>query len=197
VNIEFTTETSLSAEATLDGQELFVRSYGKIIDSSEAGEQIVGELRVVMLDVWRAAEEGIDLWDAADAADGDMEALVSTFFEDGELRASVLHGLHFASNHNLLYIDRVEINEEYRGNGLALAAIDRAIQILGEGCGYAAIKPLPLQFVGKVSKSDPKAVKGATTKLRKHYRRMGFRNLGRSNFMAMNLDTRRPNMLLS
>jgi GNAT superfamily N-acetyltransferase len=97
----------------------------------------------------------------------------------------------------LLYIKRIEIEPKYRGKGIGLAAIRRAIDVLRVNCELVALKPFPLQFEGKVTPTNRREAQAATTKLKRYYRRMGFKDLGGTGFMMLDLTLRLKDVLLN
>lgn len=95
----------------------------------------------------------------------------------------------------ILLIDRVEINEAYRGRNLGHSAINAAIKHLGFGCDFVTLKPFPLQFeAGHPVRQQweasgdleglRRAEKAATRKLELHYGRIGFKKLAGTSLMV-------------
>jgi GNAT superfamily N-acetyltransferase len=179
-----------------DYQQFFVTFCGRIFDTDENDEETnIGTITAVLIDADRAAQAGLDLWHAADAYAGDIEAVTDTFFVDGQLGTEALGDLDICLP-NLLYIQRVEVKRKYRGKGIGLAAIRRAIDVLRVNCDVVALKPFPLQFEGKVTPTNRKEAQTATTKLKRYYRRMGFKGVTGTDYMILNLAHRLRDVLL-
>ena len=51
-----------------------------------------------------------------------------------------------AVGRDLLIIDCVEIDREFRGRGIGIDCLNRTIDVFGPSCGFVACKPWPLQF---------------------------------------------------
>jgi GNAT superfamily N-acetyltransferase len=200
IEVEFTTRITLEKDGDSpdDYSQYFITTDGRIFDTAEDEEETnIGTLSAVLVDADRAAQAGLDLWVTADACAGDMEALTSTFYEHGRIAPKVLEVLD-ASLPNLLYIRHIEIAPEHRGKRIGLAAIRRAIDILVVNCDVVALKPFPLQFEGKVTPTtNRKEAQAATTKLKRYYRQMGFKDLKGTGFMMLDLTRRLKDVLLN
>ena len=104
----------------------------------------------------------------------------------------------------LLLIDRMEIDPQYRGKRIGLAAMYYTIQKFGHGCSLSVIKPFPLQFEARAkekpqSNGDLKLAMftrneaAAVDKLRVYYGLMGFLPIPGTQHMAMNKHFEAPN----
>lgn len=199
IEVEFTTRITLEADSNSpdDYIQYFITTDGRIFkDGEDETETNMGTLTAILIDADRAAQAGLHLWHAADAYAGDIEAVTSTFFAGGQLETDVLRDLNVWLP-NLLYIQRIEVKRQYRGKGIGLAAIRRAIDVLRVNCDVVALKPFPLQFEGKVSDANRKEAQMATTKLKRYYRRMGFRNLKGTDYMMLDLTSCVKDVLLT
>jgi hypothetical protein len=98
---------------------------------------------------------------------------------------------------NILILDRIEIHPPFRGRRFGLAALKCLIQRLRIGAGLIAMKPFPLQFESGAIDCTPEelALRGlngfkggetwCTTKLRRYYGLLGFKQGPRTPYMAM------------
>jgi GNAT superfamily N-acetyltransferase len=199
IEVEFTNRITLEEDSDSpdDYTQYFITTFGRIFKYGEGEKETnIGTLTAILIDADRATQAGLHLWQAADAYAGDIEAVTSTFFAGGQLGTDVLRDLD-VSLPNLLYIQRIEVKRQYRGKGIGLAAIRRAIDVLRVNCDVVALKPFPLQFEGKVNGTNRKEAQAATTKLKHYYRRMGFRNLKGTGFMMLDLTRRLKDVLLT
>ena len=76
--------------------------------------------------------------------------------------------------HRLLILHTLTIEEQWRGQGLGLLAIDTLFRIVGE-FELCIIKPFPLQFSGKVTDENRQEFKVAQGKLQRYWARLGFK----------------------
>lgn len=103
---------------------------------------------------------------------------------------------------DILLISHLTIYPVARGNRLGLAAIVQMIQDWSKGCSLIMIKPFPLQFeAGPPETEDrrqlelekfPTSKKIAFTHLRNYYRRLGFKQVGRSDFYVLSPGGKLP-----
>lgn len=93
---------------------------------------------------------------------------------------------------NVLYLERLVLDEGHRGKGLGLAVIEALIRRLGSGCVLVVIKPYPLQ-----DEDDPPleaaALGAAQKRLSAYYASLGFKALATdSAYMARDTARRQP-----
>lgn len=140
------------------------------------------------------------------AIDGAINAhypILYSFDQDDELapvhrlvidrRGWLKAGLTESWNRNILYIYKLYIEEEFRGRKLGTKVLARIIQVLGRGAGIAALKPWPI----KKTDEGLDVIRGKERAkwmepLRRFYQRMGFKPLGRSSYMFLDLEGFRP-----
>jgi len=104
-----------------------------------------------------------------------------------------------ASDRNLLILDRIELLPQFRGQRHGLSILYRCIQQFSHGYPIVVLKCFPLQFEagGKSDELDARLStmkmdmfcanqRKGTAKLKRHYRRLGFKSIGRSDFMFLN-----------
>jgi GNAT superfamily N-acetyltransferase len=92
-------------------------------------------------------------------------------------------------------LSNLHVDEKYSGRGIGIAAIRRAIDLFAVNYRYVVIVPKPQQLNGQ-DNPDQKEVKKAETKLRGYYRRIGFKNRKKTEFMFLNMAYRRKDVLL-
>jgi hypothetical protein len=97
-----------------------------------------------------------------------------------------------------LVVDYVVLHPHWRGLKLGLFAVRKAVDLLGAGCGLTIVEILPLALEAHDILRVPcswlprqDTVK-AVLRLRRHYRKMGFERLGRTDFFALPMALRTP-----
>lgn len=199
-------ELSASLFQSEDGLEEWVRSIRGTILFESASSSI--GIAVGRLLGYRIQGGSPDTVLQADSHSSEAEGYASTIFDPrtGDVKPSVIRGVEQATNGlDLLVMHLVEIEPGHRGNGVGLAAACRFLDLFEDGCGYAICKPFPLQYEAGRRK-DPAVLarldtsrfvsdeKAAFRKLTEYWKRLGFHSLGRSGYMVMNLDCRRPTL---
>lgn len=104
---------------------------------------------------------------------------------------------------NVLVLDRLEILPKFRAHNLGLIVMRRLIERFGAGTEIVAIKPFPLQSEDvnasawrrrlRLSEFEPNHQK-AVTKLRRHYRMLGFKHMRGTPFMFRLTNTPLPSV---
>lgn len=182
LNIVFAHETSLFP---IDGSvDSILEIEGIIFLNPDSGEKIkVGRIRGAIL------QGAPGIWDDADSIENDLIDCVSEFFTLG---GEWVEELEWTIGADLLLIRNVEIDPDYRGNKFGLAAMLRFIDTFARGCGYAACKPFPEQFTGKVTKENEREFNEGMSKLTKYWKRLGFQKRRGKEYLTLNLDYKRP-----
>lgn len=95
---------------------------------------------------------------------------------------------------DIMLIHRIGISPLVRGQQLGLSVLARVIMDYSAGCSLVVTKPYPLQFekdIGESSEWNDLSLasfsndeKESTKKLGKHYGKLGFKKLGRSDYFA-------------
>jgi len=79
---------------------------------------------------------------------------------------------------DVLYIDRVEVKEEFRGFNLGLFLIDRADNTLNSPTSLCLLIPCPLQHMGRRGEAfSEQEFKADREKVIKHFKRLGFKKI--------------------
>ena len=85
---------------------------------------------------------------------------------------------------NLLIIDRLSVNKEFRGHKLGLALISKFIQIFGGDCGFCALMAVP-----------PGEDKSGKPALVRYYNQIGFEKIkSSSDVMVLPLEYKHPTL---
>lgn len=95
---------------------------------------------------------------------------------------------------DFLIVNRVEVLPALRGRRFGLLSVSRLIDLFGENCGLVVMKPFPLQFTNYLDpawrapdgvEDPPTAFIAARQKLRRHWARVGFKNLEGMDYYAL------------
>jgi hypothetical protein len=186
-----------------DPSSEFIQQVTGEIRESQSGHS-VGRIHATLVQVGRAADAGEDLFDVMDGVSEELVGYHHTFFKSGcwEYRDSIREQFEIALL-DLLIIQLVEIEPEFRGQRIGLLAISKVVDIFGENCGLVAIKPFPLQFSnfrdsGRCSPNEMDAAEiafqRATQKLRRYWDRAGFRRVCGTDYSALSPALRRPDV---
>jgi hypothetical protein len=170
----------------------------------ETGEvRRVGKAHALRVHAGLAQNAGEPLDDVCDAHSHELHFLHTLLYEPDSyhLRAGLVDRFD-AVESDLLVLDFVVLSPKWRRLKLGLLAVRRLVDLVGGGCGLAVslIAPLrhdahrllkvPASWLPRhTSKQERKA---ATIKLRRYFRLMGFRRLGRSAYYALPLNQVTP-----
>lgn len=198
-------------EYSLDsGMEYVVPFKGDIIyrpEDKEEGlvpdggqDQVVGRFQGYVLHAARAMNDGIDLLDHCDAHSQDICDYAASFYdEDGDFKAELEDAFGGRGNgFNLLIIDEIALHPEHRGRLLGLRTLHRLLEVLGDGCGFAATIPYPLQFqegeVAEFEQHPERNRKRAEEHLALYIDRLGFERLPNTRIYAWPLWQKLPKL---
>ena len=107
---------------------------------------------------------------------------------------------------DLLTIDCIEIDREFRGRGIGIDCLNRTIDVFGSSCGFVVCKPWPLQFTSAFSSNQSRLRKlrapdinesEAVRRLRLHWSKAGFWALRETGIYIVSMAQRQPQGLRS
>lgn len=190
------------SEEMLEAEEPTDYAYevtGKVIglDGSDR-RSIAGKFRLYYMDLAAAYSDHESVFDVFDGRAETLdyfyeifETTDSTIWPSPKLEALLGGGLYLG---NVLILDRLEILPQFRGHNLGLIVMRRLIERFRQGAEIVAIKPFPLQL-----ECEPRDVdrwrnrlrlnelgrnnSQATAKLRRYYRKLGFKHMRGTPFM--------------
>lgn len=180
--------------------DFIYETSGDLFNVDENDERdFVGRFRLYYVDVERAVNEGMSVFDVLDIHSHTVEYYGAIFgsnapgFSDRLMKLLKYDVLYS----NLLILDRLEIRSKYRGNGLGLSIIRQMARRFSAGAAVIAIKPFPLQFEAEPSGDMEKKWRAdlglgqlstderrATKKLCDYYSKLGFIRMNRTPFMV-------------
>lgn len=170
------------------------------LEPSPERDQIVGRFQGYVIQAARAINDGVDLLDHCDAHSQDICDYAAAFYDkDGgfkeELEAEFMDG---GSGQNLLIIDEIALHPAHRGRLVGLRTLRRLMEVLGDGCGFAATIPHPLQFqqdgVDELAQHPERSRKRAEQQLALYIDRLGFERLPGTRMYAWSLAQRLPDL---
>jgi GNAT superfamily N-acetyltransferase len=163
----------------------------------------VGKARALRVHAALAAEAGEPLFDVCDAHSQELHNLHTLLYEpDGYSFREGLVRRYDADDWDLLVLDYVVLDPKWRGLKVGLLAVRRMVDVLGGGCGLAVscIAPVrrkahklvgvPKSWLPRPASREERRI--GLLNLRRYYRRMGFRRLGRTPYYALPLNQVTP-----
>jgi GNAT superfamily N-acetyltransferase len=187
--IAFRIDFAVSLSEHEGGPDDFITVYeGNIIGmADDDSEEKIGTLILYIVEVGRAMNERISLFDVMDCLDGDSCDCFANLFdpETEHLKPEVerLVSENRATQWDIMLIERLELVPEYRGRGLGRKVALRAIQKFGENCGIITCVPVPLQFSGLGPNDErPKGLKSAQRHVRNFWQSVGFGRIPSSDY---------------
>jgi GNAT superfamily N-acetyltransferase len=120
--------------------------------SAEEPKIKVGEIQLYLVDHARILNEKESLFDAMDDLSYETaecyDAIIDEDTGDWKEEVKGLIGEDACFRHNILLINRVELDEKFRGRGVGKQVVEEIIKGFGSGCAVIACKPFPLQYIG-------------------------------------------------
>ena len=184
----------------------FVSEFSGVIASTddETGEVTrVGKAHALRAHAGLAENAGEALFEVCDAHSHELHLLHTLLYEpDGyQFRPGLVRRFD-AIESDLLVLDFVILAPRWRRLKLGLLAVRRLADLVGGGCGLAVSLIAPLRHDAhsllKVPASwlprhaNKQERREATVRLRRYFRRMGFRRLGRSPYYALPMNRVTP-----
>jgi hypothetical protein len=177
----------------------FVSEYDAVLtctDDQTGDVTKVGRVHALRVHAALAENAGESLFDVCDAHSGELHHLHTLLYEpDGYGFREAIAQSFDAVETDLLVLDFVVLSPKWRRLKLGLLAVRKLVDLVGGGCGLAVSLIAPLRHsAAKVLRVPPSWLprhtskgerRAATVKLRRYFRRMGFRRLGRSPYYAL------------
>lgn len=180
-------------------EDYIYTTSGELIRANDDSEALAGKFTLHYVDVDRAMDEKMSIFDVFDAYSHTFEyhdALFGANSPDFSDRLTKTLK-HEAFGGNVLILDRLEILPEYRGRGLGLSVMRRLIKRFSGGAAIVVMKPYPLQFESETRDQAKEAwrselglaelgrnQRAATKKLFDYYGRLDFVRISGTPFMV-------------
>jgi len=198
VVLSWSAESFVSASG--EPHDFIYETDGDLLAIDDADNRsLIGKFRLYYIDVERALNDGMPIFDVFDSYAQTFDYYDSLFGNNSpEFSDALMKILDYdVFGSNVLILDRLEILPKYRGRGLGLSVMRNMIARFAGGAAVIAIKPFPLQFEPESSAEDQKKwradlglttlsknKRNATKKLRNYYSRLGFVSMRGTSFMV-------------
>jgi hypothetical protein len=184
----------------------FISGYSGVItctDDETGAETKVGRLSALRVHAGLACDAGESLFDVCDAHSAELAYLHSLLYEpDGHSLKERVMAEFDATDADLLLIDHVILAPRWRKLRLGLLAVRKLVDLVGGGVGLAVSEIAPLRTSAHKQLRVPadwlprhttkEERKAATVRLRRYFRRMGFRRLAQTPYYALSLTQITP-----
>lgn len=120
-------------------------------DDVSNDEVKVGTIEIFLVMRNRAINEGVSLFEAMDSINDSVHEFYTALFdhETDEWNANIERMYKDEIwESDVLLIDRIQLDSNYRGHGIGAAVVRETIAHFGSSCGLVACKPFPLQHQG-------------------------------------------------
>lgn len=146
-DLKFTATTPLS---TPEPSEYVTEIQGRIMfdDLAQTGGVCAGCIKLILYDLERALNDGQSPFEVFDCMSESAVEFYQQIYNGFELLQPALKaiGLEELLNPSLLVIEAIELLPDYRGFGLGLAAVLKAMHVFGPAYGIAALMAAPLEL---------------------------------------------------
>jgi hypothetical protein len=147
-------------------------------ESNSESDVRLGEVEVYLVTYGRIINERSSLFEAMDAASSETmecyEAIIDQETNNWKEEVQSLIGEDGLVMYDILLINRLELNERYRGKGIGAQVALEVIKALGSNCAVIACKPFPLQYRGS---GEPEHAKDRAVPGYEQKRRVAFRKV--------------------
>jgi GNAT superfamily N-acetyltransferase len=145
----------------------------------------VGKIEAFYIDRVRIIDKGHSFYVAMDDISSDTrecyEALIDQESGDWKEEVAALIGENALIRDNILLINRLEIEERFRGRGIGAKVAHEVIGTFGSQCAVIVCKPFPLQYKGYLEKkrtlAEDKQRRSAFRKVAAFWKSVGFHKL--------------------
>ena len=172
-------------------------SFDILLDEEDSPGQIVGSMQVSKLSYGEMFRRGLPLWSAFDEFSMEVSECYDVLFtKKGDLRKAFWHrnyGLEQYFARDFHFLERIEVNENFKGNGIAGIATRIYLENFANSDDVAYLKAFPLQHE---SRRDDKPYnrefqgdfKSSQAKLCQYYEHLGFRRIGKTEHFFFVVD---------
>ncbi|OWK47190.1 hypothetical protein [Fimbriiglobus ruber] len=163
----------------------------------------VGRIHAIKLHAALAAEHHASLLELCDAHSDELFVLYALLYEpNGYVFREQIARRFEAYESDLLILDYVVLHPKWRGLKVGLMAVRKLIDLVGGGCGLVVTDVAPLRTGAHTQLRVPRSwipnhttaagYRDAAVKIRRYFRKMGFRRLGRTPFYALPTSLQMP-----
>ena len=172
-------------------------SFDILLDEEDGSGQIVGSMQASKLSYGEMSRRGLPLWMAFDDFSMDVSECYDVLFtKKGNLRKSFWHrnyGLEEYFARDFHFLERIEVNENFKGNGIAGIATRIYLENFANSDDVTYLKAFPLQHESRFDdKPYNREFKGdlklSQAKLCQYYEHLGFRRIGKTEHFFFVVD---------
>ena len=172
-------------------------SFDILLDEEDGPGQVVGSMQASKLSYGEMSRRGVPLWLAFDDFSMETSECYGVLFtKKGGLRKAYWdppYGLEEFFARDFHFLERIEINENFKGNGIAGIATQIYLENFANFEDVAYLKAFPLQHESRLHdkpynrefKGDFKA---SQAKLCQYYEHLGFRRIGKTEHFFFVVD---------
>lgn len=178
------------------------------LEEEERKEKNMGYVAGFHVQVARMFDDSESVRLHMDGTAQDTSDCFATMFdpEKETLKASI-EATFGAIGSDVLIISSVVVYPPYRGHRIGLAAVQRVVDVLGQGVGLVTLRPFPLQYSVRYEKNKafqkkvgfiPAKEREASDlkRLQNHWKRLGFKPLGKTGWYALSPARIQPRVLM-
>ncbi len=171
-------------EQAYDETEYYDTINGKVYAVQDSGEEnVVGRIVLFRFKLDLAAANDFDFYELFDAVDADTGSLGEILFDQNTRDFKTTIQKAFFPNiaiSKVLHVNRLDLEDDYRGLGLGRCVIERAIDTLEDHEMITTVKPFPLQWERKEDEINPKDME----KVVQFWKSVGFKQIQQSKFFT-------------
>jgi GNAT superfamily N-acetyltransferase len=194
--IRFAFEADCDNEDTSRFIRTFVGSIYELIDNEASDDDLkevpVGTVNVILIQRDRIVDAEESLFEAMEENSHETcECFESIFdFESNDWNAEIesLYEPEMLGPFNLLLIEKIEVNHDWRGKGIGSSVIREVVSIFRSSCGLICCKPFPLQYSGWQEREETTKQKNereeAFHRIKEFWKSLGFRDVPGSEFVV-------------
>lgn len=165
-----------------------------LIDSRKSNKKLpIGQLISYVVDVGGACDHDVELSDLFDL-NSDLTEIYSDLFdyEDDRINRDIAKNYDVSDDLKLFVIEKITIQQKYRGKELGLLAIQEMLSAYGYDCELAVLKAHPIiddeEGNNTAESHIPKScISKASQKLMNYYSKLGFVKYGPEQHMIKQL----------
>lgn len=141
----------------------------------------IGEFRLLKVLLGLACNYGENIFDIFDSHSRELCEIYETLFdpETGDIREEIDEQFQCLGS-DLLIIDSIVLSPKWRGIRLGLLALRKLIDLHEGDCCLVVCRPYPLEDA-----DTPERRRAGRVKLRRYFKRLGFRRIGRTPFYGL------------
>lgn len=111
----------------------------KLDGNAKTTTDYLGVAEYIIIEGGRAVNDGVSIWDYCDSIDQEMCNYAGTFYtKDGDIDEKIRE---CTGEYDVMVLQRVDVEECYRGHKFGLQAAKRIFEHFGTNCGIIAISP--------------------------------------------------------